>query len=116
MRSLFLASAAALLFAAPASAGNVPAEGSADLAFNTNLPGRTDTAFTEPTYGGEAQHPVDRKTVLNLRHLAIEEFGQSSSKAAADSGDQGPPPGTQSYADSFFSRVENRGVDVPGDA
>lgn len=102
--------------AAPALAGNVPAEGSADLAFNTNVPGERDTAFTAPEYEAavEVADPVDPAAVRDLRELAIEEFGQASSKSEEPAADAGAPPGVQDHAQRYFERVRERGVDLSG--
>lgn len=59
---------------------------------------------------------VSKAKIRELRRLAIEEFGQSSAASAeASAGNDAPPPGVSDSASSFFARIEDRGVAVPGE-
>ena len=118
MKRLLLTGAAALLLtgagvAAPGHANELtqPRDGgSADVAFNTNLPADNDAAFTAPEYEGTSKR-IGEATRRALVEMAIE-AGQTSSKSADDEAraDSGPPAGVKDHAKDFFGRVESRGV------
>lgn len=122
MKRTLIASAAALLLAGTAVSGTAANEltqprdgGSADVAFNTNLPADMDAAFSEPDYK-EAQNPVSNETRQELVRMAVEAGQSTTSKPESEpkeAGEKEPTPkGVADHAEAYFGRIENRGVDV----
>ena len=57
---------------------------------------------------------VPKSKVNELRRLAIETFGQASSAEPEEEGSQSEPAGVSASRESYFERMEQRGVNVPG--
>lgn len=63
---------------------------------------------------GSGAGAVDAQTVQDIRKLAIEEFGQSSSsEPSAENGGQETPPGVEDSYKAYRERMRQRGVDLP---
>jgi len=117
-RTLATGAAAVLLAAGAVTGANAASEltqqrdgGSADVAFNTNVPGSADTAFSAPEYEGTDER-VPAETRRALVQMAVE-AGQTSSKSDEQGdGAETTPPGVGDHADGYFGRLESRGVSV----
>jgi hypothetical protein len=101
-----------LLLAAPAHAGGVASDASADLTADTHSPGNSHPGYT---YEGapEVRDPVAGATVDALRRQAIEDFGQSTTSKAEGATDSETPDSVKAHRSGFFTRIENRGGTVP---
>lgn len=122
MKRTLTTSAAALLLAGASVSGTVANEltqprdgGSADIAFNTNLPADMDGAFTERDYK-PAEDPISNALRQELVQMAVESGQSSSSKSESEpkqTSEKKPmPKGVTDHANAYFGRIEARGVDV----
>lgn len=122
MKRTLMTSAAALLLAGASVSGTAANEltqprdgGSADIAFNTNLPADMDGAFTAPDYEA-AEDPITNALRRELVQMAIESGQSSSSKSESEPKQTGEeasaPQGVADHANAYFDRIEARGVDV----
>lgn len=107
MTRTLLAGAAALLLtgAAGAAHGNELTQprdgGSADISFDTTLPGGAGSGFTPSAAAEDSGEPVSEQTRQSLVELAIE-AGQTSSKSAEEPNKQTPPAGVQEHAERIL--------------